>query len=133
LAVTTAIADKLQFTLRLRAPAGAVVSRATNLAKQRPGPPRRGSWENPMLRDNPRVQDLVLVVARWAVLGGLVFVNLETPEPLIPLPILVGLGMYALFITIAFIGAWAGSRLFAYVQSVGDLAVVAAALILASN
>jgi HD-GYP domain-containing protein (c-di-GMP phosphodiesterase class II) len=86
-----------------------------------------------MLRDNPRVQDLVLVVARWAVLGGLVLVNTETPEPLIPLPILVGLGMYALFITIAFIGAWAGSRLFAYVQSVGDLAVVAAALILASN
>jgi hypothetical protein len=29
-----------------------------------------------MLRDNPRVQDLVLVVARWAVLGGLIFVNL---------------------------------------------------------
>ncbi len=90
-----------------------------------------------MLRDNPRIQDLVLVVARWAVLGGLVYLNAnasaEGAEPLVPLPVLVGLGLYALFLTIAFIGAWAGSRLFAYVQSVGDLAAVAAVLILAAD
>jgi hypothetical protein len=86
-----------------------------------------------MPRDNPRVQDLVLIVVRWLVLGGLVLVNLEEPEPTVPLPILAGLGMYMLFLTIAFVGAWAGSRLFAYFQSVGDLVVIAAVLTLASN
>src|SRR5262249_38644922 len=52
-------------------------------------------------------------------------------EPLVPLPIIGVFGLYTLFITIAFLGGWIGTTSFAYIQSVADLALVAATLFLA--
>jgi HD-GYP domain-containing protein (c-di-GMP phosphodiesterase class II) len=86
-----------------------------------------------MVRDFRRLQDLVLVLVRWAVFGGLLYAMLELPDLLVPLPIIGALGMYALFLTIVFIGAWAGTAGYAHVQSIGDLALVAAAFVLAPN
>ncbi len=84
-----------------------------------------------MVRDYSRIQDLVLVLARWGLLGLLAYLTVETPEALVPLPLLGVLGAYALLLTIFFLGGWAATRGFAHVQSVGDLAVVVAALVLA--
>src|SRR4051812_15077728 len=86
-----------------------------------------------MVRDFRRVQDLVLVLVRWAVFGGLLFATLELPELIVPLPLVGALGLYALFLTIVFIGAWAGTSVFAHVQSLGDLGLVAATLVIAPN
>src|SRR4051812_37109874 len=86
-----------------------------------------------MVRDFRRVQDLALVLVRWAVFGGLLYAMLELPELLVPLPIIGALGMSTLFLTIVFIGAWAGTAGFAHVQSLGDLGLVAAAFVLAPN
>jgi putative nucleotidyltransferase with HDIG domain len=86
-----------------------------------------------MVRDFRRVQDLVLVLVRWGVFGGLLYAMLEQPDLLVPMPFIGALGMYALFLTIVFIGAWAGTVGFAHVQSLGDLALVAAAFGLAPN
>ena len=56
------------------------------------------------MRDFRRVQDLVLMIARWLLLAALVYAITQAPgEPLVPLPILVAFGLYTLFITIAFI------------------------------
>jgi HD-GYP domain-containing protein (c-di-GMP phosphodiesterase class II) len=83
-----------------------------------------------MVRDLGRVQDLVLILVRWAVLGVVGNAALETPDaPLLPVPLLAALGMYTLVLTILFVGAWAGSRGFAHIQSVGDLALVAAVIV----
>src|SRR5690349_14072722 len=86
-----------------------------------------------MVRDFRRVQDLVLVLVRWAVFGGLLFATLELPDLVVPLPLIGALGLYVLFLTIVFIGSWAGTPVFAYVQSLGDLGLVAATLVLAPN
>src|SRR5712692_7197280 len=84
------------------------------------------------MRDFRRVQDLVLMIARWLLLAALVYAIAQAPgEPLVPLPILVAFGLYTLFITIAFLGGWIGTTGFAYIQSVGDLALVAGTLFLA--
>ena len=83
-----------------------------------------------MVGDYRRVQDLVLVLARWLLVGALILAGQDAPEMLAPLPVLGGLGLYALFFTIAFVGGWAGTRLFAYLQSLGDLAAIAAVLYL---
>jgi HD-GYP domain-containing protein (c-di-GMP phosphodiesterase class II) len=83
-----------------------------------------------MVGDFRRVQDLVLILVRWAVFAGLLFATLELPGVLLPLPLIGAVGMYALFLTIVFIGAWAGTTGFSHVQSIGDLALVAAAFAL---
>ncbi|HZR97682.1 MAG TPA: HD domain-containing phosphohydrolase [Chloroflexota bacterium] len=86
-----------------------------------------------MMRDFRRVQDLVLVLARWAVFAGLLSATLEMPNLIVPLPLVGALGLYALFLTIVFVGAWAGTAGFGHVQSLGDLGLVAAAIVLAPN
>jgi putative nucleotidyltransferase with HDIG domain len=83
--------------------------------------------------DFQRVQDLALIVARWLLLGALLLAFSEDAEGLIPLGLVGGIALYCLFLTIAFVGGWAGTRLFAYFQSLGDLAVLAALLVLAPS
>jgi HD-GYP domain-containing protein (c-di-GMP phosphodiesterase class II) len=80
-----------------------------------------------MVRDFGRVQDLVLVLVRWAILAGVGYASLDAEELLVPIPLLGALALYSLVMTILYIGAWAGSRSFAHIQSVGDLALVALA------
>ena len=41
-----------------------------------------------MVRDFRRVQDLVLVLVRWAVFGGLLFATLELADLVVPLPLI---------------------------------------------
>jgi putative nucleotidyltransferase with HDIG domain len=86
-----------------------------------------------VVHDYQRVQDLALVVARWLLLGALLLAEPEDAEGTRPLLLVAVLGLYALFLTIAFVGAWAGSRIFAYLQSVGDLAALAVAFALAPD
>ncbi len=93
----------------------------------------RTGWVSVMVRDFRRVQDLTLVLARWAVFGGLTYAMLQLPDLPVPLPFVGALGLYALFLTIVFIGAWAGTVGFAHVQSIGDLGLVTAALVLAPD
>lgn len=88
-----------------------------------------------------RTQDYTLIVIRWVLLALLALATLA-PESAalylptiqrlaIPLIILAGMGLYLLFLTIALFGGWAGSRVFAHFQSVGDLAIMVALLVLA--
>ena len=59
-----------------------------------------------MPNDYRRVQDLALVVARWLLLGALLLSFLDEPDAVVPLPLVAGLGLYSLFLTIAFYFAY---------------------------
>src|SRR5215210_5556058 len=86
-----------------------------------------------MVGDFRRIQDLVLVLLRWGIFGGLLYGMFEAPDSQVPLPLIGALGMYTLFLTIVFIGAWGGSTGFGHLQCVGDLGLVLATLVLAPN
>jgi len=82
-----------------------------------------------------RTQDWVLGALRWLALAALAWIALAPAEgapdlawPLAALPrgLLAGAALYVLFLTIALLGGWAGSRLFAHFQTVGDLALLGA-------
>src|SRR5438128_1348576 len=86
-----------------------------------------------MPADFRRVQDLALLLVRWGLLGALAYVTVSVETVPSPVPILVPavLGLYALVLTVLFVGGWRGTRGFAYVQSAGDLLLVAGAMLLA--